>query len=98
MVSDHPRLTCGHLDRDPFSAIPQYPLAADDLLAFAIRFRGGGYSIVVPDSRIRFVFEHGLELLPVPLRPSCARQNVLLLKVSADCDEPILPGRKHLED
>jgi hypothetical protein len=41
------------INGDPFPVSPKHPLAADHLLAFAIRFRGRGYSVVVPYARIR---------------------------------------------
>ena len=88
----------GTLTGYPLRAIPVHPPAADHLPAFAGRFRGTGDSVEVPRARIRLVPEHGLDLIPVPQRPSHAGRHTALLEGARDGDQAEAATREHLED
>src|SRR5262249_8730833 len=82
----------------PLGAISENPLAADHLAAFAVRFCGLCYAIVVTHARVRLIFEHELDLTPVPAWPSRAGQNPTLFKESGNVHKSIVAACEHLED
>jgi hypothetical protein len=68
------------------------------LLAFAGRFCGGGDSVEVPRARIGLVFQHGLDVISVPLRPSHAGRHAAVFEGAGNGDQAEAAAREHLED
>src|SRR5258708_1438904 len=75
-----------------------YTHRPDQLLVFAGRFRDGRNSVEVPCARIRFVFEHELDLIHVPVCPSGAGWKGGFLGGAGSGDKAKIATREHLED
>jgi len=72
------------------------PLAAEQFIALAVRFRGLCYAIEIPHARVRLIFQHGLGFLEEQRIPT--RTGWFLWDSDRISHKAVTAACKHLED